>query len=193
MSHETELAIEIIEAQEEDRPLLANLLQFYLYDFSEFMSWDVPDNGRFDDDDLNGCWTEDYRHPYLLRVNGQLAGFAIVNQGSDISGDPAVIDMSEFFVMRKYRHRGVGSYFAVELFKRFPGQWEVRELGQNQDALKFWRNVIGKYTGGQFKDFFSLEPNRRPFYYQTFASAGVSSTGSSAGSSTGSSAGSSVE
>ncbi len=50
--------------------------------------------------------------------------------------------------MRKYRGRGMGEWFARELFARFPGVWEVGEIGANTDAQRFWRTVIGRYAGG---------------------------------------------
>jgi predicted acetyltransferase len=58
--------------------------------------------------------------------------------------------IEEFFVMRKYRHKGVGEYVAHHLFDRFPGVWEVSEMVQNVPAQAFWRKVIDRYTGGRF-------------------------------------------
>lgn len=54
--------------------------------------------------------------------------------------------MSKFFVMRKYRRRGVGAQAARLLFDRFPGRWNVRELTANEPAQKFWRSVTGAYA-----------------------------------------------
>ena len=41
-------------------------------------------------------------------------------------------DMAEFFVMRKYRRHGIGIVAARELFARFPGDWQVRQLTANR-------------------------------------------------------------
>jgi hypothetical protein len=38
----------------------------------------------------------------LLRVEGRLAGFALVSRRSRLTGAAGVFDMSEFFVMRRY-------------------------------------------------------------------------------------------
>ena len=60
--------------------------------------------------------------------------------------------MAEFFVMSKYRRRGVGSEAARFAFDRFPGRWEVREMAANTPAQAFWRRVIGDYTGDNFTE-----------------------------------------
>jgi predicted acetyltransferase len=144
--------IDILDTTSDDRPVFRHLMELYLYDHSEFMGWDVGADGRFGDDDLEGCWIEAWRHPFLVQVDNRLAGFAIVDQRSHLTGDPHVWDMAEFFIMRKYRRQGVGEHVAIELFTRFPGPWEVRERAENGGAVKFWRRVIARYTSGQFRE-----------------------------------------
>jgi len=161
----TTVRIEILDAPEQDRPILCRLVELYLYDFSEFTGWDVGDNGRFGDRILDGCWTEPWRHPFLIKVDGKLAGFAIVDDRSHLSGDPQTRDMKEFFVLRKYRGRGVGASVATQLFDRFPGNWEVRELAKNVAALAFWRAVIARYTDGRFVEVAWDERQRGPVQF----------------------------
>jgi predicted acetyltransferase len=49
--------------------------------------------------------------------------------------------MAEFFILRKYRHQGIGARAAWELFDRFPGRWEVFEIIENTAAQEFWRKA----------------------------------------------------
>jgi predicted acetyltransferase len=144
--------VTVVEASAQDRPVVANLLQLYLYDFTAFRPWDVGPTGRFGEGPLDGCWTDPRRHPFLFRVGGRLAGFAIVDGRSRLTGDPGVWDMAEFFVLRTYRRRRVGERAARALFARFPGRWEVRQLAANTAATAFWRAVIGRATGGRFEE-----------------------------------------
>jgi ribosomal protein S18 acetylase RimI-like enzyme len=51
-------------------------------------------------------------------------------------------DMQHFFVMRKYRHRGLGSELARRVWCEHPGPWEVRVVENNDAALRFWSNVV---------------------------------------------------
>ena len=123
--------IQVLAAQASDAPRLANLLELYLHDFSEFVPSDIGEDGRFGYPYLAAYWQERERFPFLIRVDTKLAGFALVRQGSLLSGDPDVIDMTEFFVLRGWRRRGIGRTAAHTLFRRFPGRWEVRVLEAN--------------------------------------------------------------
>lgn len=134
----------------ERKPAIARLVEFYIYDFSEYMGWDVDDDGRFGYRYLDAYWSEPSRTPFLVMVDGRLAGFALV---TILDGDDAgVTDMAEFFVMRRYRRQGVGRIAAAILFDRFPGPWRVRQIHANTAAQAFWRSVIAAYTNGDFTE-----------------------------------------
>ena len=60
--------------------------------------------------------------------------------------------MAEFFVMRKYRRRGVGKQMAFNVFDRLPGKWEVRQVAENNAGIAFWRRIILEYTGGNVQE-----------------------------------------
>lgn len=145
--------VEIVPAAAEQRPVIDHLIQLYLYDFSEFMGWDVDSSGRFGKDALNGCWTEPWRHPYLIKADGKLAGFAIVDERDLGNGRETVVDMAEFFVLRRFRRCGVGQAAATALFDLFPARrWRVRQVARNESAIAFWRHVIATYTCGQYQE-----------------------------------------
>jgi predicted acetyltransferase len=139
-------------AHEDERGVLRNLLQLYVYDWSELLSLDVGVDGRFADPPLDVYWTEVGRHPFLLRVDGRLAGLALVSERSRLTGAAGVFDMAEFFVLRRYRKRGVGAAAAGAAFERFKGPWEVRQRRDNVDATAFWRKVIARHTNGTYDD-----------------------------------------
>lgn len=132
------------------KPVIARLLEFYIYDFSEYMGWDVDRRGRFGYRYLDLYWKDDTRYPFLIEVDGAIAGFALVHV-EDGDGKPRT-SMAEFFVMRKFRRQGVGQAAAVMLFDRFPGAWEVRQIHPNVPAQRFWRSIIGAYTGGDYTE-----------------------------------------
>lgn len=109
-------------------------------------------DGRFGALNLEPYWSDDWRHPLLIQVDGALAGFALVAERSKLTGAPGVCDMAEFFVMRRYRRRGVGLTAAFATFDRFPGRWEVRERDENPVAIAFWRRAIAAYTDGRYTE-----------------------------------------
>ena len=59
--------------------------------------------------------------------------------------------MAEFFVLRKFRRRGIGRLAAHQLFARYPGLWRVYQEAGNLPAQSFWREVVSRYTHNQFE------------------------------------------
>ncbi len=139
--------IEVLPATLEQKPIVANLLELYAHDFSEFHPVELGADGRFGYRDLSLYWLEPDRHPFLVNVGGKLAGFVLVRKGSKLSGNETVWDMVEFFVVRGYRRRGVGTAIAREVWRRFPGPWEVRVMEANHSAHHFWEQAVTKFTG----------------------------------------------
>ncbi len=140
-------SIQVICANSDQEAILANLLELYAHDFSEFHDLELGIDGRFGYKHLRLYWCESNRHAFLLRVDGNLAGFALVKKGSEISGNETIWDMAEFFVVRKYRRRGIGTEAAHEVWRRFPGAWEIRVMESNPSAQRFWERVIGAFVG----------------------------------------------
>jgi predicted acetyltransferase len=140
-------AVEVIQAATEEKPILANLLELYAHDFSEFHDVAIGEDGRFGYNSLPLYWSEPHRYPFLVRSDGQLAGLVLVKKGSEVSGNQAVWDMAEFFVIRGYRRRGIGTQVARELWMRFPGTWEVRVMQSNISACRFWERAISRFVG----------------------------------------------
>ncbi len=152
MAATVESMISLIPATRAERPALENLMQLYIYDWSELRPLDVADDGRFPEYPLDAHWEDGGRHPLLLRVDGRLAGFALVSAGSRLTGAPGVFDMAEFFVMRRFRGKGVGRAAASAAFDRFRGRWEIRQHDENAAATAFWRRTIDRYTRGNYRD-----------------------------------------
>jgi predicted acetyltransferase len=139
--------IEVIPAQPEQEPILANLLELYAHDFSEFHDLELGCDGRFGYADLPLYWSEPGRYPFLVWIEGKLVGLILVKRGSELSGDETVWDVAEFFVLRGYRRRGIGTQIAQEVWRQFPGLWEVRVMESNTAARDFWVHAISILTG----------------------------------------------
>lgn len=139
--------VEIIPASADQEPILANLMELYAHDFSEFVDLELGPDGRFSYEPLSLYWKEAGRYPFLIKASGKLAGFSLVQEGSRITGDVQVRDMAEFFIVRGHRRLGIGQKAAHNIWRRFPGKWEIRVREQNQGAKEFWAGAIGAFTG----------------------------------------------
>jgi predicted acetyltransferase len=140
-----------------DHTLLSNLLELYIHDLSRaFPNLELGPDGRFGYRRLPLYWSEpDRRFAFLIKCNGRVAGFVFVTRGSPDSPeteDENVLDVTEFFVMRRYRRSGVGRRAAFLVWKRLPGTWTVRVSEGNPDAVSFWSGAVGEFTGGAMSE-----------------------------------------
>jgi predicted acetyltransferase len=148
--------VELERAGPERRDALANLFQLYTHDFSEHWAGrpdgDLGEDGRFEPYPyLDSYWTEPAREPLLIRADGKIAGFALINTFAH-SGLPLDFSMAEFFVARKYRRAGVGLAAAGEIIRARPGQWEIAVVRRNTSAQPFWRRVAAVVAAGAVEE-----------------------------------------
>jgi predicted acetyltransferase len=132
--------------------ILDNLLQLYMHDMSEWFGI-APDNrGRF------GFVAYDHfttGEPVYLAFDDESSasmlpiGFAMVSESSLQHGAQKHVseyDLEEFFLMRKYRHRGIGEQFTNHIWDTTKGNWLIRVYDGNKPAVPFWRRTIAGYT-----------------------------------------------
>jgi predicted acetyltransferase len=96
--------IHLVAARPSQKPVIANLIQLYLHDMTEFMPFPVGADGRFKYDFLDRFW----RHPYLILSGEEIAGFALVIDECPLTGTQPCWFMAEFFVLKAHRGRGAG-------------------------------------------------------------------------------------
>ncbi|MCU9613222.1 GNAT family N-acetyltransferase [Caldibacillus lycopersici] len=138
----------------EDKSILFQLIQLYRYDSSEFDGHALTAHGLYSYKYLDHQWTESYRRPLLVKVDGEIAGFALLildvpKQYTKRSTAEQTNVVSDFFIMRKFRGRGVGKKVAFQLFEQFQGIWEIKQTEGNVAAQIFWEKVISQYPNGE--------------------------------------------
>src|SRR5262245_57048514 len=120
--------LEITSAAPGQREALANMMQLYIHDFSDYLVGrpvaDLGENGRFAEYPLDPYWSAPTHVPILLRREGYLVGFALLNTASHTER-PVERNMAEFFIARKHRRGGLGTQAARTIFSRYPGLWQV--------------------------------------------------------------------
>jgi predicted acetyltransferase len=145
--------ITIKKAAVNEKEIIKNLMQFYFYDFSEFIEAHLEESGQFGAYPyLDDYWNDPTRFPYLVKIDGKLAGFALVRLIEE--NEQRYFSIAEFFVMKKYRRTGLGKVLAIEVFNLHQGEWEVFQMEKNIPAQHFWRKVISDYTNGKYTEQF---------------------------------------
>jgi len=135
------MEMEISLVKEEEKLILAHLIELYEYDFSDFEDTDVNGLGLYGYSYLDYYWTEKRRFPYFIKVNGFLAGFVMVCDYCYVSSQDTLV-MSEFFVMKKYRGKGIGKRAAIDVLRKHPGKWELMVHPKNLVSHSFWDSVV---------------------------------------------------
>jgi len=143
----------LIHASIQHKLIIENLMQFYMYDFSEFMELNITNEGKFKAYEyLDEYWTDMNRFPYLIKCNNSPAGFALVRWIEDETA--GYFSVAEFFVLKKYRRSGIGFAIARQLFSLHKGKWEIFQRENNIPAQLFWQKVIDVHTGGSYSNKF---------------------------------------
>ena len=109
----------------DDKSLLMRLMELYNYEFSIYSNDDINEYGYYGYEHIDDYWNEEGRFPYLIRVDGKIAGFALICPHCDYRQEEDARCIGEFFVMLKYRRMGIGLKVATQLFDKHRGSWEV--------------------------------------------------------------------
>jgi predicted acetyltransferase len=166
--------ISLCKASEKDKDTIQNLGRFYVYEMSRYCGflsgWEIPANGLFECIDLSSYCEKPDRHAFLIKADGELAGFVLINK---VGSTPDVDwNIGEFFVVSKFQGKGIGRHAAEQVFNQFPGIWETSQIPENKAALDFWEKVVEGYANGQFEKSLKTiaEPKPHPMVVLKFAS-----------------------
>lgn len=132
--------------KEDEKLILAHLLELYEYDFSEYNHNDVSQLGLYGYSYLDYYWTEDNRFAYFIKIDGKYAGFVMICDYCYVSKNDDRFFMSEFFVMKKYRKQGIGMTVLKKIFDLHKGKWELSVYPKNKPSVNFWKKAIHEYA-----------------------------------------------
>ncbi|AMC93386.1 acetyltransferase [Erysipelothrix larvae] len=130
----------------EEREILANLLEKYLYEFSQYTEVDVNPLGLYGYMYLDYTWTQSNRWAYFIMIDDALAGFVMVNDYPEAFDRITDFSLSEFFILHKYRRNRVGTSVFETLCSLHKGSWQLKCHPKNIPSVKFWEKVISTYT-----------------------------------------------
>lgn len=132
------------------------MARFYVYELSKYDSDDtrsaIPEDGLYEAYDkyfhFDEYWNDPTRFPFVIWVNNQLGGFVLINK----EGTVPEVDwcVAEFFIISKFQGKGVGREIALKIFKKFSGNWEIRQMLLNKPAINFLHSIVDDYTKGNF-------------------------------------------
>ena len=140
----------IIPATLEDYLAIQNMAQFYVYDTSRDCGFYISSNGLYEPKDYRIYFENADRKAFLVKIDEELAGFALLNQVSTLPETDW--NIGEFFILARFQGKGIGRQVACHLWKMYPGFWEVSVLPENKSALAFWRKTVSGFTGDKYRE-----------------------------------------
>src|SRR3990167_8877045 len=84
-----------------DKQVLQNILELYVYDFTEYMDFDLDESGLFHYP-LEAYWLLPHHYAFFIRTNAKLTGFVLIRPYNPEEKN-LIYSIGEFFVLKKYR------------------------------------------------------------------------------------------
>lgn len=129
----------------EDRELLWNITQKYLYELTNYYDKEMDGQGNIAYRYFDAYFTDPKRKALLIYEQQLLVGFAMLHPYSSIDGEPDHV-LAEFTVFPMFRGRGLAAKAAEELFRQFKGCWEIKYSERNIAAKSLWNKVTAAYS-----------------------------------------------
>ena len=134
--------------QNEDRELLWNINQKYLYEMTNFYDDPMDAQGNYHYGHFDEYFTDPKRHAYfILNSEGdsdKLVGFAMLCPCSYVDQDPDYT-LAEFTIFPAYRKRHFALDSARLILSDHPGKWEIKYNEKNSAAKRLWTKVTEPY------------------------------------------------
>lgn len=144
------MEIKLEKVTSEEKTILYNLLQFAIYDASQYVDIDLNESGFFDYDWFENYFIDDDRDAYFIKMGDKLIGFVMVNENLKIYSNGKSI--AEFLIFPSYRRKKIGKQVAITIFDMYLGNWEVELIKNSIQAYKFWQNTIKEYTNNNYEE-----------------------------------------
>ena len=107
--------VELVAATREiDLLKIEKLMQFYLYDVSEWLPLSFGDDGNFFIRPKADYWANAGTHAFFISVDGEVAGFATVD--TEVVDADTSFSIGYFFVSRRFMGTGTGTLAACGAF-----------------------------------------------------------------------------
>lgn len=129
---------ELIIVNENNKKILENLLEYYLYDFNIYYEDDLNNSGRFEFIDVKPYINNKNIKAFFVKVNNYYAGFILIKQVEEIN----IIE--EFWIMPKYR-KGMFAFKVLnKILSQIHGRVEFMILNKNKRWFEVIKYLINK-------------------------------------------------
>ncbi len=128
----------------DQKDLLWNVNQKYLYEMTKYYPDDMDGNGNYTYGYFDEYFTDPLRRAFFISDDSIKVGFLMINPYSYVDAAPDYV-MAEFTVFPSYRKRGYAKEAVKLVFSTFRGKWEIKYNENNVGAKALWTSVTAKY------------------------------------------------
>lgn len=137
--------MELVVVKPQDRELLWNINQKYLYEMTNYYDDEMDMLGNLNYGYFDAYFTDPMRKAFFLRDDeGKLVGFAMIHPYSNLEEKSDYV-LAEFTIFPMYRRKHLAKEAAGMIFEQFKGCWEVKYNKRNIAAKILWNKVTEKY------------------------------------------------
>ena len=137
--------MELVAVKTQDRELLWNINQKYLYEMTNYYDDEMDTLGNLNYGYFDDYFTDPKRMAFFLYdENNVLVGFAMIHPYSNLGETPDFV-LAEFTIFPTYRRKHLAKTAAEMIFDRFEGYWEVKYNEKNTAVKEMWNTVTEKY------------------------------------------------
>ena len=128
-----------------DRELLWNINQKYLYEMTNFYDDPMDLNGNYHYGYFDDYFKDDNRVAYFIYNDETLIGFAMLCPYSYIGKSPDYV-LAEFTIFPTFRRHHYAMDAIKLIFDKHPGSWEIKYNEKNIKAKNLWQKVVKPYN-----------------------------------------------
>ena len=132
-------------ATREDQALLFRMLQFYYFEATQWSGEDLLEDGLYESDAAgvaSYCEPDGVDVAWLLKVDGQVAGFVLVESIPFEGGQ--IRELADLFVMPKYRRLGLAEAATRKIVPGHEGPWLLSVFRKDERALRYWQGAFAR-------------------------------------------------
>ena len=135
------MSIKLKEVLESEKMILRNFYSLYLHELSNFtQNLDVGEDGAFHYEELDKFWDVDGLTPYFIKLEDEIIGFILLLERPFLKKNNDY-GINDFFILNKYKGKGVAMQAARKIFEEKPGHYFVIQVVENKRAVAFWQKV----------------------------------------------------
>jgi len=139
------MIIELVKVSHSKSRQIESMLDDYLGELSNYREVSFGATNSANYRHLDAYRSEAGRHIFLIQHGKHVVGFAFIRDPA--STESAAHQVAEFYIRPDSRRLGIGRSAVLEIWKLFPGRWELQVHKRNTAAIQFWVSCIEAETG----------------------------------------------